>query len=365
MSISRKVKILVCPLDWGLGHATRCIPLIRELNKYNSEVIIAADGHSAELLKKEFPELTHIHLKGYGIKFSKYLPASTGMVFSIPFLLRRAYKEHTDIRNIIQMYNIDVLISDNRYGLWNKNVYSIFLTHQLNIIPPTWLNYTSVLLRKITRYFIEKFNECWIPDIESNPSLSGDLSHKGNIPYNAVYIGYLSRFDNPCQVSENTYDIIAILSGPEPHRSELEKLLIKQLSEFQKRSLILRGVTGTNNEISRINNLTIIDHMPSEELCSLLTNKPVVICRGGYSTLMDMAHTGNKIICIPTPGQTEQEYLATYGASMNWFINIRQKEFILKQALQKLNETTGIPLKANSHGYKYHVQRLIGQFNKS
>lgn len=363
MNKSRQVKVLICPLDWGLGHATRCIPIIREFIHLGAEVIIASDGYGFELLMNEFPDLKHIRLKGYGIKFNKLLPAATGVLLDVPRILKNIFREHKEINKLIADNHIDVLLSDNRYGLWNKNVYSIFLTHQLNIIPPAWLNYTSLLLRKATRFIIEKYNECWIPDVESEPSLSGKLSHKGNLPFNSRYIGYLSRFDAPCPIAPSGYEVIAILSGPEPHRTQLEELLTIQLSQLSKRSLLLRGITGTSNNASNINNLTIIDHLNSKELCSLLMNKPVVICRGGYSTLMDLAFTGNRIICIPTPGQTEQEYLATYGALTGRCLLLNQKEFSISDALQKIENANGIPLASDNLGYKHHVRRIIQQFH--
>lgn len=362
---SKELKVLVCPLDWGLGHATRCIPIIKELLSNGAEVIIAGDGYSLDLLKQEFPFLESIWLKGYRISFSRFIPLSIKMVLSSPRILWRICKEHKEIDTIVTSRNIDVVIADNRYGLWNNRAYSIFITHQLNILPPSLFSFISPVLRSVVRKFILKYNECWIPDDPGSQNISGKLSHGYSIPLNTSFIGPLSRFNSADTtstiLSSIKFDIIAILSGPEPHRSEFERILKEQLSNFNKKSLIIRGITNTNTEESTINNLTLIDHLPASSIQSLLNEDPVVICRGGYSTLMDLSFTGNKVICVPTPGQTEQEYLAKKGSSENRLVYCNQKYFSLNDCLSKVKSTTGIT-KANTVGYHIAVAMLIAKF---
>lgn len=362
---SKKLRILVCPLDWGLGHATRCIPIIRELHSNGAEVIIAGDGYSLELLKQEFPFLESIWLKGYRISFSSFIPLSIKMLLSSPRILWRIYKEHKEINTLVSSKNIDVVISDNRYGLWNNKAYSIFITHQLNILPPTLFTFLSPVLRKVVRNFIVRYNECWIPDAPGEQNISGKLSHGHTIPPNTRFIGPLSRFDatSPTSklLSSNIFDIIAILSGPEPHRSDFERILKEQLIKSKIKSLLIRGITNTKIEERVSNNLTIIDHVPASTLHSLLKQDPVVICRGGFSTLMDISLTGNKVICIPTPGQTEQEYLAKKGSLENRLVYCHQKDFSLIECLRKVKNTTGI-IKVDKIEYQIAVAKVLAMF---
>ncbi len=375
---TNKPRIMVCPLDWGLGHATRCIPLIKEFIRNSAEVTIAGDGHGIELLKHEFPELKVIRLKGYNIRFSKYLPLSLVLLLRLPELVYRVIHEHQSIKQIIKDNHIDILVSDNRYGLWNKQVLSVFITHQLNIIPPRPLGFLAPLLRKITRWFISRYDECWIPDTEGNDNLSGLLSHGYPYPSFAQFVGPLSRFEelnslNNKQTSKYSYPIVAILSGPEPQRTILERKLIEQLSLLEAKSLIIRGIPESNkhrsnysNEQGKLNThgkIDVISAITSDHLFDVLKSRPVIISRGGYSTLMDLAMTGNKLIAIPTPGQTEQLYLAKKGALEGKCIMANQDEFNIQHCLTKVSETKGYAVEISNIRYKEAIHNLLSAAN--
>lgn len=354
MSHKGITRVLVCPLDWGLGHATRCIPIIRELISKGAEVEIAGEGYGLLLLKEEFPNLPCHFLKGYRISFSSRLPLSIKMLLNIPRIIYRVILEHFQLAELISKNNFDIIISDNRYGLWNSNIHSVFITHQPNIIPPAQIGFSAPLLRRVSRFFIMKYNECWIPDSNDSVNISGNLSHGHSLPHNVIFIGPLSRFDNHYytnssnnkdlhnQLISQKFDVIVLLSGPEPQRSRLEEILNRELVNSHLKSLMLRGITGTKNSAVTKNNLTIIDHLPTAMLQSILLKGPVVITRGGYSTLMDLAYTGNKVICIPTPGQTEQEYLAKKGDTDKQLVFAEQSNFSLSKSLLEVAETSGI-----------------------
>ena len=215
-------RILVCPLDWGLGHATRCVPVIRLLLQHNAEVIIAGDGSSLELLKKEFPQLKFLFLKGYNISYPKNENMILKMMFSAPKILSRIIIEHQTLKKIIKQNNIDVVISDNRYGLWNKEIKSIFITHQLMIKTP----FAEKLLHDLVLFFVSKYDECWVPDVETENNLSGDLAHRYPVLKNTFFVGLLSRFKTVQKINLYKYDVLAIVSGPEPQRSIFEKTVI-------------------------------------------------------------------------------------------------------------------------------------------
>jgi len=338
-------KVLVCPLDWGLGHATRCIPIIQTLIDAGADVYIAGDGESMKLLADEFPAVRQLFLKGYRIRFSRRWSVGTYLLYNLPRLTLRIFKEHFELNDLIKSHGFDIVISDNRYGLWSKKAFSVFITHQLNIIPPSSFKCTMSVLRFITRFFIKKYSACWIPDVEESPGLSGNLSHRHPIPPNVKYVGVISRITCGDDVKDrtDTYSLVAVLSGPEPHRTAFEKILRQQLPLLQEKSLLIRGITGTDNSEAVTGNLTIIDYAGSETLSSLYKSAGVIICRGGYSTLMDLSVNGNKVICVPTPGQTEQEYLSQLMASRGYAVYSSQKEFNAAECLMKVDKTTGIP----------------------
>lgn len=330
-------RILICPLDWGLGHATRCIPLIRELKYSGAEVVIASDGLQLALLREEFPDSEFVTFRGYNVKYSNSTGAAIKILFDAPRIALKILQEHYRLKKIIRKFRITGVVSDNRYGLWNRQVKTVFITHQLNLIAPGIFSVFGPLLRSAVRFFASRYNECWIPDSASQDNLSGKLSHGLKLPSNARFIGLLSRFDLAFENGNgNKYDLVAIVSGPEPQRTIFENKLLAQLPLRDLRCLILRGQPG-NNEITNVRkNLDIADHQNSRQLHKILLKKPVVICRAGYSTLMDIAFTGNRAILIPTPGQTEQEYLATMLDSKGYYVAQKQNAMNLESALTRL-----------------------------
>lgn len=357
--------VLVCPLDWGLGHATRCIPIIRQLIETGARVILASDGPQLRLLRSEFPHLEHIVLPGYNVKFSRIIPVALRMVLDAPRILLKIRKEHKILQQLIQKHNIDIVISDNRYGLWNQKIHSIIITHQLNIIPPKWLKSFERLLHHRTHQLLEKFNECWIPDAAGEVNLSGKLSHGPNLPNNARFIGLLSRFVRVSSDAESIskYKVVAIISGPEPQRSLFEESLLAQLPLNNMSCLLIRGLPG-NTSIHKENELLdIADHLPAEQLESILRSKPLVICRAGYSTLMDIAITGNKAILVPTPGQTEQEYLAKKLSDEGVFFATSQNKLNLSNAFEKAEAANTLSSMNHADTYKSIIQDLIQRFS--
>ncbi|HAH59951.1 MAG: hypothetical protein KUL83_00700 [Lentimicrobium sp.] len=326
--------ILVSPLDWGLGHATRCIPVIHLLLQQGARVIIAAEGETATILHESFPQLTIIPFKGYNIRYHRRIPAGFKLIFSAWRIVLAIIREQQAIRRVVQEYKIDAIISDNRYGLWHPKIYSVFITHQLNIISPVFPQLINPLLAALVRFFVNKFDVCWIPDYGSEDNLSGKLSHGRPLPENALFIGPLSRFRTLPFPTEpvQKFDLVAIVSGPEPQRGIFRQLLIDQLPLKEIKSLIVSGVPGNNQMVHLADGLYEIGHLPAEALFNLLATKPLVVCRAGYSTLMDIEVTGNPALLIPTPGQTEQEYLARKLHAYEGYIYQPQNKFSLVKA---------------------------------
>jgi len=331
------MKVLVAPLDWGLGHATRCIPVVDALLKQGDEVIIAADGAVEQLLRQEFPSLNYVKLPGYKIKYSPSLPMSIAMLIMLPSLFSKIIREHYRLGKLIKEYKPDAIISDNRFGLWNKKIHSVFITHQVMIKCPSWIRLMEPLLHQANKVIINRYDECWIPDDENK--ISGDLSHKYPLPANAKFIGRLSRWkDKLPHSSVKKYDVIGILSGPEPHRSALEKILIRELSSSDFNSLLVLGKPGDRFEKKASGNLSIVSHLDAEKMLEAVSSAEIVISRPGYSSIMDFLSIKKNVLFIPTPGQTEQEYLADYLKSRKVFFSIAQKKFRLESALMELKK---------------------------
>jgi len=329
----KKLRILLTPLDWGLGHATRCIPVIRTLQLHNFEVLVGASGSIVQLLKKEFPELKIIALPGYGIRYSKNSRFFMfSMFLQIPKILFSAWKENRQIKKIVIDYQIDAIISDNRLGCFHKKLPSVYITHQLQIL--TRNKFLDRIAIKANYFFINRFTECWVPDAAGEINMAGLLSHPKQFPKTPVkYIGKLSRFS--FQDSPLVYPLTILISGPEPQRTIFERLIVKQSEDFDLSLFIIRGLPNNNTNLKSTNKkLQYRNHLSAEELSSVLQQSEMIIARSGYSTIMDLMALHKKAILIPTPGQTEQEYLAKKLGHEQLFLTASQHEFNLKMNIE-------------------------------
>ena len=336
-----KKNILVAPLNWGIGHATRCIPIIKKLTENNFNVIIASSGRSLELLINEFPKNDFIKITDYNIKYFNYLPLSLSILLQIPKLFFKINNERKELKKIVEDFNIDGVISDNRFGFYSKTKTSIFITHQLEIQSPLFKSF----IQKINYSFINKFSECWILD-HKELGLAGILSNPNKKIKNQKYIGPQSRFEK--KKTQKQYDILAIVSGPEPQRTIFEKTLIKELKKINKKSLLVQGKPEEENE-KKENNLTIISHLSSENLNNAILESNLIICRSGYSTIMDLHKLEKNAILVPTPGQTEQEYLAKHLSKKGIFKSQKQNSLNLEKAFEQSHDFKKI---------KKHVKQL-------
>lgn len=328
-----KPKLLIAPLDWGLGHATRCIPVIHELLNQDCEVLLAGEGKTAFILKEAFPHLTLLPLQGYGIQYGKNKWELIGkMLFQVPNILAKIDDENEWLRDVVEEHKIGAVISDNRYGLYNENIFSVFMTHQL-FIQTSIARAADNLLQKLNYQFVDEYNECWIPDFPLSPNLAGDLSHPIVLPEVPVkYIGPLSRFLKGKDDKSGNH-LLIILSGPETQRTIFEDILLSQLKDYSKPVVLVRGLPGETNVPVLPGNIKVYNHLPVEELEVQIKDAGFIISRSGYSTIMDLITLGKKSILIPTPGQTEQEYLANYLVKERMAFCIKQDKFKLKNAL--------------------------------
>ena len=326
----------MAPLDWGLGHITRCIPIINFLLDTGCRVILAANGPHARLLEHEFPDLELLKIPDYRLSYGASSKATKWkFFFQLPKILTAIKRENQWLAMKMAERKFDMVISDCRFGLHHPDVFCVLMTHQLHIKSP-FGKWTERVLQKFNYRFIDQFNECWVPDFESSNNFAGDLSHPSLLPNVPVkYIGGLSRFNEKmCNANTQKYDLLVILSGPEPQRSILENILQRELASFKGRAAIVRGLPDQSNTISS-SNITLFNHLPAADLCTLIMNSELIISRSGYTTVMDLVRLRKKSILIPTPGQTEQEYLGQYLMQKKLCVCIHQHKFSLEPALQQ------------------------------
>ena len=301
----KKKNILVAPLNWGLGHATRCIPIIQNLEKCGYTPIIASDGTALQLLKLEFPHLKFLELPSYGINYPKNgKNFRWKMLQNVPRIILAAAKERKLVQKWINDYKIVGIISDNRLGVYSKKIPSVYITHQLQLLTGSTTYFSTKIHQKISA----KFTACWIPDCAEKPNLSGKLGHLSDTNSKVKYIGAVSRFRKI--ESDLQHDLLVLLSGPEPQRTFLEEKIVFELKNYDGKVIFVKGIVSEKQEISQTETILFYNFMQSAELEKTMNESKLILCRSGYTTIMDLAKLGKKAFFIPTPGQFEQEYLA-------------------------------------------------------
>lgn len=330
--------VLIAPLDWGLGHATRCIPIIAALQELGYSVTVATDGPHETILREAFPELSFLKLKGYGIRYSKRDNGfALKMFVQIPRILYNILREFWWLYKTNSKGRFDLIISDNRLGFFHLKTPSIFITHQLNLQTPfSWT--TSMLQSMQYTWFRWFYSMVWVPDMEGSKNLSGILGNPKRKPSTPVwYMNALSRlkeFATHNKDEEKPSNLfLAIISGPEPQRSIFQDKIWKEGNQMQVPFQVIAGTANQpENHASSVTG-SISPHLGGPALASAIQNATYIVSRGGYTSLMELIPFGKKLILIPTPGQTEQEYLAKRWQENGWAISFSQSEFHLATAL--------------------------------
>ena len=331
--------LLFAPLDWGLGHTTRCIPLIRYLLSIDCHIIAAVNAQQRIILEQEFSSLRFVSLNGYRLAYGKNgWRTITKIIVQIPKIIAAVRYENTWLQAFVRSNHVDAVISDNRYGLFTRQIPCIFITHQLTIRTP-FGKIIERLLQSSTYRFINKFSACWVPDYEENENLAGKLSHPVRLPgVPLTYIGRISRISSqlPRGVPGT---LLILLSGPEPQRSIFETTIVRELNNFKQAAVLVRGLPQGGSVLPISNEKVIVhDYLSSAEIEVQITQAEIIVSRSGYSTVMDIIGRGKKCIFVPTPGQTEQVYLAAYLQQQRLCIRFHQYGFSLEAAVRQANE---------------------------
>ncbi|MCM1034172.1 MAG: hypothetical protein NC038_00430 [Paludibacter sp.] len=308
------MKVLIAPLNWGLGHASRCIPLINRYLRNGDDVTIAGDGESFVLLRKHYPNLRAVELPSLQLTYSAGDSQTGAILRQIPRILYHAWCDRLNLRALLNIEPFDLIISDNRFGFFDNRAKCVYITHQLLIPMPHRFRWIEPIAHRIHLRIMRHYNEIQIPDYEGKNNLSGKLSHYYPLPKNARFIGPLSRFSD-IHIRENTvpaYDTVAVLSGLEPQRTRLEQHIIEESQRLCRRTLIVRGKTKEPFCTITHGYVTLVPYLDDPTLVEYMLEASTIIARSGYSTLMDLHALGvlHKAQLIPTPGQPEQEYLA-------------------------------------------------------
>jgi uncharacterized protein (TIGR00661 family) len=333
--------ILITPLNWGLGHATRCIPIIRALLENNFIPIIASEGVALALLRKEFPYIQSLELPSYQIEYAKNgRNFKWQLIKSLPKMIAAIVKEKKIVNLWIEKYEIDGIISDNRPGVFSKKIPTVYITHQLNVMTGNTTKFSS----KCHQYFIKKHKECWIPDTDGSPNLTGELGHLTSSNLNLKYIAPLSRMHK--EEIPKQYDLMIILSGPEPQRTMLEEKLQMEIERFEGEIIFVKGIVEKTQTKQKIKNVTYYNFMNTKQLEQTFNESELVLCRSGYTSIMDLAKLGKKAFFIPTPGQYEQEYLAVKLQAEQLVPYATQNDFTIED-LSKVKSFKGLSLFEN------------------
>ncbi|MGA0828393.1 MAG: glycosyltransferase [Flavobacteriaceae bacterium] len=332
--------ILVAPLNWGLGHSTRCIPIINALIDRGAKVIIASDGVALGLLQKEFPELKSYELSSYRISYAK-----DGRLFKLKMILNAykilwaMFKERQDVKRIVKAEKVTAIISDNRLGVFYRGLPNVFITHQLRVLSGS----TTYISSKLHQQVFKKYDAVWVPDFESANNLTGRLGHLDKKPKNLVYLGPLSRFEK--KEESLVYDLMVLLSGPEPQRTMLEEKLLTALEQYRGTALMVQGKIEPQQQKRELplseGTLTVVNYMQSVELMQAVRQSALILCRSGYTTVMDLAKLGKKAFFIPTPGQYEQVHIAERLDAQKVVPSCSQDDFSLEQ-LERVDDYSGL-----------------------
>lgn len=342
--------ILISPLAWGLGHATRDIPIIKELEKHGHKVTIATSRGALELLKKECPNCKFIKFDDYPIPYSStsyFLPKFFAYT---PLMLKALAEEHKNTLKMTSNNEYDIIISDSRLGVYSKKIPSFFISHQLRFSMPDYLKPLEEASQYIYKYFLNNFERVIIP---SNPSgvdcLSGKLcgSTREAVNKKVYYAGILSSAYK-VKVSEDL-DFLIIISGPEPQRTKLEEIILSKVRNLPGKKVVLLGRPGDNFEKKLDENTIVKSYAGGEEKMILMNRAKFIITRSGYTTMMDIAELDKKHgFFIPTPSQTEQEYLSEYYEKKKWFYSQSQYKLDFVKDIEKAMDYKGFPLMVKS-----------------
>ena len=410
------MKVLVAPLDWGLGHATRCVPVVREFLRAGAEVELAVVKANANFFREVFPELRQRLAPSYNIVYPKhgYNMALWLLKNSVHLNAVMRY-EHHFAEEMVKRHGYDVLFSDNRFAFYSKNALSIYMTHQRRIAFPRAFAAFERIGVMWHANIMRKFDEVWVPDLEIYPGYAGSLSHSGATPGEKPmrYVGTLSRFSEmgndgnalgnaPAPVdlerevdlmsvsefmahSANVewdaapekrtsgnhsfemranYKVVAVVSGVEPARTQFEQQLREALQQIPGQHMMILGKPSAEQKTWTEGNIEFHTHLATNNFAEAVKRADFVVSRGGYSTVMDMAELGAKCIFVPTPGQFEQIVLAHDLSKAGYAVEIPADELSAETLASAFEKSVKMPKVEKQNLLHDAVENVVRRFKE-
>lgn len=363
----RKPKILFAPLDWGLGHATRSIPLIQHLVDRGCAVTLAGDGAVAKLLHEAFPALPLLTLPGYHVRYAREARYfGWKMLQQLPRLVRVMQAEQRWLQEQVAVHGFDAVVSDNRPGLYHASLPTVYITHQVRVLAGSgWNTYWAT---RWHQRIIRRFGVCWVPDLAESAGLAGMLSHPRHLPagISLQYLGPISRLVPAAFVQRDPNHLLILLSGPEPQRTLLEQALVQQLRNWPGTALVVRGLpsgdtSATYLELPFPDRMQVKQYLHSNDLALAMQQAGWVWCRSGYTTVMDLIRLNTRAVLVPTPGQSEQTYLAQHLSEAGWFPFQLQDQVNIDQAIAQLQRNASPVPTIDFNRYKQVIDAWLIQ----
>jgi len=338
------MNVLFAVCSWGLGHAVRDLPLMRRIIKERHQLTVIGKGRSLQFLKKELKSnCSYREIADYSLAYSERNFSVAKFVTRLPIYISEIVQEHSKIERLVKSHPCDRIISDSRFGVYERGIPSFFIFHQLRFIAPKRVKFFEMFTEGFNYLFKDNFDKFLIPDTKED-SLSGDLSH--NLLYfkqsKIEYLGPLGDLEKKDLFSDIDYFIS--LSGPEPQRSVLEKKIMDQISSLKGRIVVTLGKPEEEKTEYFSDNIQIFSCLNRKKQEEMMNRAKLIITRSGYTTLMELAFLGKKALFIPTPGQTEQIYLADYHMNKKNFYSVSQNKLNLVKDVEKAKKYKGLSL---------------------
>jgi UDP-N-acetylglucosamine:LPS N-acetylglucosamine transferase len=335
-------KVFYAVLDMGLGHATRSLPIIREFINRKWKIRIGSSGRSLAFLKRELPDLQFIETPGYRLSYSHGRFLLPKLLFQIPKLFYRVKKEWRVCSRVVEEFSPDIIMSDHCYGMYHDKIPCYFLSHQIYFAVPPFVQMFSPFVSRFNFAYHRQYQKVLIPDEPDNGRglLSGELSRLPHSNHRYSRIGILSSISK--RKVQEQLDLLVSISGPEPQRSIFEKIVLEQIQELPGKKIVVLGKSEENKLLLDQENLKVYTHLPRHDMEMLFNKATLIVTRPGYSTLMELVELGQKALLVPTPGQTEQEYLAAYMLERKWFYSVRQDHINLSKDIDIAKNFNGL-----------------------
>ncbi len=329
-------------LNMGLGHASRSLPIMREFVNRGWRLVIGANGRALNFLQNEIPAAEFITTPDYALRYAKGALLPLSLLAQTPQFLAGIRAEQKLCRKAAQLYQPKLIISDHCYGMSHPEIPSYFITHQVYFAMPPGLERFSALPARFNFHYHRHFGKIIIPDLpdENGGRLSGRLSRLPRQASRYHYAGLLSSVAQ--QNIKPDIDVLVSISGPEPQRTLFEKLVLEQIETIPGKKVVLLGKSESTRTLCDREALKVYSHLPRQAAAELMNRARLIVSRPGYSTLMETAELGKPALFVPTPGQTEQVYLARRLQEQGWFHSVAQHRLKLADDIERARSLPGL-----------------------